>query len=110
MQHNSIGFFNNLYTTFGVGKKTIQLLYLKAGVNKSTFPKQIKKLHQKKILKKLKNKKIGKKLKKKINDRIKFYIEIRSYKGIRHAQKYPIRGQRTHTNAKTKKKLSIYIL
>nr|YP_009370726.1 ribosomal protein S13 [Eukaryota sp. BB2]AQL10432.1 ribosomal protein S13 [Eukaryota sp. BB2] len=31
-------------------------------------------------------------------------IELRSYKGMRHSLGYPVRGQRTHTNAKTKRK------
>jgi small subunit ribosomal protein S13 len=33
-----------------------------------------------------------------------FLIKIKSYRGIRHKSKYPARGQRTHTNGKTKKK------
>ena len=33
--------------------------------------------------------------------------KIKTYKGIRHKLKYPCRGQRTHTNAKTVKKLLI---
>lgn len=31
-------------------------------------------------------------------------IQLGSYRGIRHRQKLPVRGQRTHTNAKTAKK------
>jgi small subunit ribosomal protein S13 len=34
----------------------------------------------------------------------KFYIDLKNYKGIRHKYKYPVRGQRTRTNAKTTKK------
>lgn len=33
-----------------------------------------------------------------------FLIRIKTYKGTRHKFKYPARGQRTHTNGKTKKK------
>lgn len=32
-------------------------------------------------------------------------IQIKAYKGIRRLRGYPIRGQRTHTNAKTAAKL-----
>lgn len=32
-------------------------------------------------------------------------IQMRSYKGIRHKQNYPVRGQRTHSNAMTQKRL-----
>jgi small subunit ribosomal protein S13 len=31
-------------------------------------------------------------------------VSIKSYKGIRRSQGLPVRGQRTHTNAKTSKK------
>jgi small subunit ribosomal protein S13 len=48
----------------------------------------------------------GKKLKSKIRDNILFLIRIKCYRGIRHKLKYPSRGQRTHTNAKTRKKLT----
>jgi small subunit ribosomal protein S13 len=34
---------------------------------------------------------------------IKRKIEIGSYKGIRHRRSLPVRGQRTHTNARTRK-------
>jgi small subunit ribosomal protein S13 len=45
-------------------------------------------------------------LKRYIKSRIKRHIEIKSYKGTRHKLSYPVRGQRTHTNAQTQKKLS----
>jgi small subunit ribosomal protein S13 len=35
---------------------------------------------------------------------VKFYWLIRSYRGIRHKFRLPVRGQRTQTNARTKKK------
>jgi small subunit ribosomal protein S13 len=34
---------------------------------------------------------------------IKRKIEINSYQGIRHRRSLPVRGQRTHTNARTRK-------
>lgn len=34
------------------------------------------------------------------------FISIKSYKGIRRKRGLPVRGQRTHTNAKTAKKIS----
>jgi small subunit ribosomal protein S13 len=34
---------------------------------------------------------------------IKRKIEIASYQGIRHRRSLPVRGQRTHTNARTRK-------
>jgi small subunit ribosomal protein S13 len=34
---------------------------------------------------------------------IKRKIEIGAYQGIRHRRSLPVRGQRTHTNARTRK-------
>lgn len=42
-------------------------------------------------------------LRKEVSDNIKRLIEIRSYRGSRHAKKLPSRGQRTRSNARTKR-------
>jgi small subunit ribosomal protein S13 len=42
-------------------------------------------------------------LRRKVSTDIKRLIEIGCYRGIRHVKKLPVRGQRTHTNAKTRK-------
>jgi ribosomal protein S13 len=39
-----------------------------------------------------------------IKKRIQYLQMIKTYKGIRHRKGLPVRGQRTHTNAKTRKK------
>lgn len=38
-----------------------------------------------------------------LQNNIKRLIEIGSYRGLRHRMNLPVRGQRTHTNARTKK-------
>ncbi|MFQ5696641.1 MAG: 30S ribosomal protein S13 [Terriglobia bacterium] len=42
-------------------------------------------------------------LRKEIGQNIKRLIEIGSYRGTRHRRSLPVRGQRTHTNARTRK-------
>ncbi|MFC2001388.1 30S ribosomal protein S13 [Chloroflexota bacterium] len=42
-------------------------------------------------------------LKKEINFNIKRLIEVGSYRGFRHRHSLPLRGQRTRTNARTKR-------
>ncbi len=42
-------------------------------------------------------------LKRKVSSDIKRLVDIGCYRGIRHIKKLPVRGQRTHTNAKTRK-------
>ncbi|MFC1658974.1 30S ribosomal protein S13 [Pseudomonadota bacterium] len=40
---------------------------------------------------------------------IKRLIDLSCYRGIRHVKKLPVRGQRTHTNARTKKGKAVAI-
>jgi small subunit ribosomal protein S13 len=42
-------------------------------------------------------------LRKDVSLHIKRLIEIQSYRGLRHRRNLPVRGQRTHTNARTRK-------
>ena len=42
-------------------------------------------------------------LRKEVSLNIKRLIEIGSYRGFRHRRNLPVRGQRTHTNARTRK-------
>ena len=42
-------------------------------------------------------------LRKDVSMHIKRLIEIQSYRGLRHRRSLPVRGQRTHTNARTRK-------
>ena len=42
-------------------------------------------------------------LRREVQQDIKRKIEINSYQGVRHRRGLPVRGQRTHTNARTRK-------
>ncbi len=50
-----------------------------------------------------KNYKVEGDLKEQINDSIKRLREIGSYRGVRHVRGLPVRGQRTRSNARTKR-------
>jgi len=92
--------------SFGLGFSKKNLLSKKFGLNSRKKPRKLKNIQKNKISKFLSknNKILGKKLKIKIKKRIEFYINMKNYKGMRHKFKYPVRGQRTRTNAKTIKK------
>lgn len=47
-------------------------------------------------------------LRKTISMNIKRLVDIRCYKGIRHKKRLPVRGQRTHSNAKSCKRRPLY--
>lgn len=42
-------------------------------------------------------------LRREVSMNIKSMMDIGSYRGLRHRRKLPVRGQRTHTNARTRK-------
>ena len=42
-------------------------------------------------------------LRRQTQEKIKRKVEVGSYQGIRHRRGLPVRGQRTHTNARTRK-------
>ena len=42
-----------------------------------------------------------------VSHNIRKLVEINAYKGLRHKDSLPVRGQRTRTNASTKKKIKI---
>lgn len=97
--------FRILLNTYGIGFKTIRYLFFIIGVNVLNRPMHLKKHHERKLFKNLKHKKFGINLRIFVRERILFFFNIQTRKGIRHKKSLPIRGQRTHTNNKTKKKL-----
>ncbi len=42
-------------------------------------------------------------LRREVNQNIKMLMDIGCYRGLRHRRGLPVRGQRTHTNARTRK-------
>lgn len=42
-------------------------------------------------------------LRREIGSNIKRLVDLGCYRGVRHRKKLPVRGQRTHTNARTRK-------
>lgn len=90
-------------SNYGIGNKKHCSLLKIFGLNLRKHTKKIKVKQQLEIEKKLKHIPHGKKYKDSIKETILFLSKIKTYKGIRHKLGYPVRGQRTHTNAKTKK-------
>lgn len=95
---------NNIVHTFGINKKTAEKAFKKSGLNVNRNVKNLKQKQQSEVNKNLKDLEVGKKLKNSQKETFEFLFRIKTYKGIRHKLKYPARGQRTHTNAKTKQK------
>jgi ribosomal protein S13 len=74
------------------------------GTNRRIEPKNLKKEQKSSFLNGINTITRYKTLKDNIRINILFLIENKTYKGVRHKSGQPVRGQRTHTNAKTKRK------
>ncbi|ARU61091.1 30S ribosomal protein S13 [Tumebacillus avium] len=89
---------------FGIGRKTANKVLEATGVNKDARVKDLTEDEINKLREFIdKNVKVEGDLRRDIALNIKRLIEIGSYRGIRHRRGLPVRGQRTKTNARTRK-------
>jgi small subunit ribosomal protein S13 len=91
---------------YGIGKANSSLICRKLGFSTNFKVKNLSKDQTIKLIKTIETLDIElasdlKKLELLITKRL---VSIRSYRGIRKKQGLPVRGQRTHTNAKTARK------
>jgi small subunit ribosomal protein S13 len=90
---------------YGIGTTTAEKICNKLKINLSLRTNQVseEKLAQVRSLIEKEFPVLEGDLRRKISSDIKRLIDIGCYRGIRHVKKLPVRGQRTHTNAKTRK-------
>ncbi|OFW53399.1 MAG: 30S ribosomal protein S13 [Actinobacteria bacterium RBG_13_35_12] len=89
---------------FGIGRSKAETILDKLNIGKSIKAKDLSEEELVKIREYIENNyTIEGDLRREISQNIKRLIEINSYKGIRHKRGLPVRGQRTHTNARTRK-------
>lgn len=89
---------------FGIGKSTSQKLLAKAGVNPDTRVRDLTEDELGRIRELIdKEQRVEGDLRREIALNIKRLIEIGCYRGIRHRRGLPVRGQRSKTNARTRK-------
>ena len=99
-KHAEIG----LTSIYGIGQERARKLCAKAGVE---FTKKVKDLTEDEV-NHLRGAiesegRVEGDLRKEIQMNIRRLIEIQCYRGLRHRRNLPVRGQRTHTNARTRK-------
>jgi len=88
---------------YGVGRNNALEVLKKAGVETSKRAKTLSEEEQKKIQKVLEVYKLEGDLRAEISANIKRLKEVGSYRGFRHSKNLPARGQRTRSNARTKR-------
>jgi small subunit ribosomal protein S13 len=89
---------------YGIGRTRAKSVLYRAGID---FNKKVSDLSEEEVSK-IRNLleeegAVEGDLRKEISMNIKRHIEIGSYRGLRHRRGLPVRGQRTHTNARTRK-------
>ena len=89
---------------FGVGPTVAQQIMTTTGINPDTRVKDLTEEEEQKLRAELENNhKVEGDLRREIAMNIKRLMDIGCYRGLRHRQGLPVRGQRTKTNARTRK-------
>jgi len=98
----------NFSLMYGVGKFRLQNISKSLGINSRFFNIKTKKKLNLKIEFFFKRFQYSSHLRNRIKKNFDFLWLIRNYKGFRHKFHLPARGQRTKTNARTKKKFKLF--
>ncbi len=88
---------------YGIGRSNVNGILKKANVDPSKRVKALSEEEQKTLQKIIEGYKIEGDLRVEISESIKRLKEIGSYRGGRHSRNLPVRGQRTRSNARTKR-------
>jgi small subunit ribosomal protein S13 len=88
---------------FGVGRSNVVEILKKAQIDGTKRLKTLTEEEQRKLQKVLEEYKTEGDLRVEIQGNIKRLREIGAYRGIRHTRNLPVRGQRTKSNARTKR-------
>ena len=89
---------------YGIGRTTSQKILEQTGINPNTRMRDLTEDEINRLREAIeKNYKVEGDLRREVALNIKRLIEIGSYRGLRHRRGLPVRGQRTKTNARTRK-------
>ena len=89
---------------YGIGLSTSKKILQATGVNPDPRVKDLSEVEVSKIREYIdKNLKVEGDLKREVSLSVKRLMEIGCYRGIRHRKGLPVRGQRTRSNARTRK-------
>jgi small subunit ribosomal protein S13 len=89
---------------YGIGRSQANNILSSSGVHPDTKVRELNDDQVNKIRKVIEEQhRVEGDLRKEISFNIKRLMEIGAYRGLRHRRGLPVRGQRTHTNARTRK-------
>ena len=89
---------------YGIGRKSAQDILAKTGINPDTRAKDLTEQEVALLRDEIEaNYSVEGDLRREVALNIKRMVEVNCYRGIRHRKGLPVRGQRTKTNARTRK-------
>ena len=89
---------------YGIGRKSANDILAATGINPDTRAKDLTESEVAKLRDEIENNyNVEGDLHREVQLNIKRMVEINCYRGIRHRKGLPVRGQRTKTNARTRK-------
>jgi len=88
---------------YGIGLTTSQQILEETGVNPDTRVRDLSEDDLSKLRAVIADITTEGDLRRQVNMNIKRLMEINSYRGLRHRRNLPVRGQRTRTNARTRR-------
>ncbi len=88
---------------YGVGQSTSQVLLAQTGVDADTYVRDLTEDEISKLRDAVEDLTVEGDLRREQSQNIKRLMEIGCYRGVRHRRGLPVRGQKTKTNARTRK-------
>lgn len=89
---------------YGIGRKSANDILARTGINPDTRAKDLTEEEVAKLRDEIENSyNVEGDLRREVALNIKRLVEVNCYRGIRHRKGLPVRGQRTKTNARTRK-------
>jgi small subunit ribosomal protein S13 len=92
-----------LTAIYGIGRTSAQKICASAGINPSTKIRELSDDEVEKLRNEVARYSVEGDLRREVSMNIKRLMDLGCYRGIRHRRGLPLRGQRTRTNARTRK-------
>lgn len=95
--------FIALMSIYGIGKSRAQSICFNVGIDSNIKLNQLSEKHIDRIREEISKYIVEGELRREVTLNIKRLIDLGTYRGLRHRRNLPVRGQRTRTNARTRK-------
>ncbi|WP_331828347.1 30S ribosomal protein S13 [Candidatus Blochmannia sp. SNP] len=92
-----------LMSIYGIGKSRARLICSNIGINEHLQLCKLSEIHIDKLRDAVDKYIVEGDLRREVTLNIKRLIDLGTYRGLRHRRNLPVRGQRTRTNARTRK-------